>query len=648
MKLQNKLYIMVIIGVFALNTIQISHSLAITASQNKNSNLEQQGVVFNNLLIDATVHETFVDSNISLVMENSQNDTILSEFTFFIPDGAYITNLSMTVNGHSFWGDINRIVIAQQIFENATQQGKSALLLTQIGQNEYNLSFAIAKLSKVMVSVYYFQRLIRVGDQYTLNINYPKLLIFTPRQWSTKIHLQSPLRSITNVYAPSIYDKNPISSNLFDISSSGDPSTFPNGIKHSITYSLDGKNLGSNIYTYSNGTDEYFYSSFTPVLENVGSQIPKDFVFVLDVSGSMDGTKLDQAKAAILDILDNLYIDDRVGIVKFSTDVSSAKSYLVNKDSSTEITSLKGWVSNLASESSTDILTGLKKGVDLFDTSSRPKILVLLTDGNPTAGVTSVSEIETQFFNYNTEKGVSLYALGFGSDVDFTFLQRMARNNNGEGVQIPVNDNSLEALQNFYNVISTPLITDLKVTVNSGVQGTIYPYFLPNIYAGSELFLVGKRSGTIDIDLTGQTATKSGSWKILYTQNSSTDKSDSWVANLWAVTVINDLLTQIKYTTGNKTPLIEQVVEIALNFGIVTPYTAITVVVPDLDTLVDGKLSNATSTSQGTYYTTAYASFNQPNRSYGSAESPGFELFVTFISLATCIAVFKKKKSIKE
>jgi Ca-activated chloride channel family protein len=643
MKKQMKMIVVLVIALFMLNGVSNAQiDLSKIVKKQENLNIELKSVQ-----LDIEIRETFAKTNLSINVKNNENTTFQSEFTFKIPSKALITNLSMTVNYLTFWGVINRVEEASNIYENATAEGKSAILLTNIGPSFYKLEYSVARLSDVSVSIFYVERLIRKTNEYNLEINHPNIYSLSVQKWSTSIDILSPNRQISKVNSPAEYIRNNISLNHFSLMESFS-NNYLEGKLESISYSLSGNGLGTNTNTFASGPDEYFFTTFSPVLEDVGEQVGKDFVFLLDTSGSMADGKLTQAKSALISILDTLFIDDRVGIVKFSTSATLAKPDLVNKSSSSDIQTLKGWVSALYESGTTNILEALKKGLSFFDNSSRPKILVLLTDGYPTEGITDLEQIESQFSQANIELGVSLYALGFGTDLDFNFLQRISRNNNGEGVQIPVNDNSLEALNDFYSIISTPLIVNLNVNINSGVDGPLYPYFQPNIYQGSELFLVGKRSGIIDITITGETSSSTGNWQIYYNQNSSTNEDDQWVADLWAITVIDDLLTQIKYTTGNKTDLINQVTEIALEFGLVTPYTAITVVVPDLDqlinqnsqpTTVEGNLPDSFST---VYATTMQGSYTATETA--SAATPGFELVIIIVSILVLNSIRIKKK----
>ncbi|UCE14643.1 MAG: VWA domain-containing protein, partial [Candidatus Heimdallarchaeota archaeon] len=204
-----------------------------------------------------------------------------------------------------------------------------------------------------------------------------------------------------------------------------------------------------------------------------------------------------------------------------------------------------------------------------------PQILVLLTDGRANTGLSNTADIEDEFHRANTDK-VSLFTLGFGNDVDFPFLRRLARQNAGEAVKIEVNLNATEQITSFYESVSTPLLTNIRLTCNSGVvSNTIYPYFIPNLFDGSELFFVGERiaDSPIELNITGHSSEGELFYIIKLTTPSSTNKEDSWIEKIWVIAKIDDLLTRIGYgdNVENNT---ETVTSMALCYGILTPYTA--------------------------------------------------------------------------
>jgi Ca-activated chloride channel family protein len=403
-----------------------------------------------------------------------------------------------------------------------------------------------------------------------------------------------------------------------------------------LSYDLTGSSLGSNILTYDNGTREFFIATFSPSLSEIGTDgLPKDFVFLIDVSGSMSGYKIDQAKTALAFIIEQLHIDDRFAIVSFSDQISSASQSLIDRSNSETVDYVKGWVAVLSAGGSTDIHGALIAGLEYYKESERPSILVLLTDGKPTSGITNPLTIEEKFRGANIA-GVSLFTLGFGSDVNFQFLGRIARQNSGDAFKIEVDVDAAEQITDFYESVSTPIIKDIKLTINSGVENNlIYPYFIPNLFDGSEIFLVGERvSGeTIDLTITGESSAGELNYQIILSTPSSNEIKDSWVELIWAIAKIDDLINRIEYgDSSNETK--ELVLSMALFYGIVTPYTAIFIDTLDIDNTEesDNQMAAVTNTDAGKY------------RDLGAADYAGSSAAFDLISLIVAVLVLSSIK----
>ncbi|MHA2366348.1 MAG: VWA domain-containing protein [Candidatus Hodarchaeales archaeon] len=532
------------------------------------------GVIFESYSIETEIYETFSQTNVTHVYRNPTDDATRGNFNVKIPENAYLTNATMKIGNYTFWGRILEVQEAQQSFENASEAGESAVLLTQLDSSEYIVDFSISNQTKVLISLSYVERLVRILGRYELVSYFEESPAGPPNNWMYKTEIFSPKRLIADVQAPEFNTINFPSSREAVVTRSGSGNVPSEAI--TVYYSLHGESFGSNIITYSNGTKEFFVATFSPILEDLGSeQVGKDFVFLIDVSGSMGIEKMDQAKEALKDIINNLYIEDRFGIVKFSSEATVAQSSLANRSDNYAVANLQSWVDGLSSSGSTNIYGALSEGLDLFESNSRPKVMVLLTDGNPTTNVTNFGTIEELFTTNNREIGVSLFALGFGDDVEFTFLQSISRSNNGDAVKILTTADATEQITSFYNMISTPVIVDLTVNSVSGVNGNLYPYFLPSLYEGSELMLVGERSGDINITIMGRTSEGEASWYLLFSEPSNNSSENKWVEQLYALAIIDDLLTQITYLSEDTSELKAIVLNLSLYYGIVTPYTAI-------------------------------------------------------------------------
>ncbi|UCE14979.1 MAG: VWA domain-containing protein [Candidatus Heimdallarchaeota archaeon] len=538
-------------------------------------------IVFEEFRLNAVIYETLAEVNASGLFYNPSNELVTGEFIIEIPTGAYLSNISLELGDYTYWGRIMKVQEAQEAFANATESNRSAVLLTQISPNLFRTEFSIETENRIRITLTYFKRIIRNKGRYDLTINLESIITQSPLSLSADFIIMSPTRSIEDItsnlgaeityhsfhHATIKLSENSISTGSINLS-----------------YYLTGASIGTNILAYNNGTNEFFVATFSPSLNELGTDsLAKDFVFLIDVSGSMSGLKIDQAKSALLYILDELNTDDRLGVVSFSSGVTAATRELVESSNTIDMSFLKGWVAALEAGGSTDIHKALLTGLNFFESLERPMILVLLTDGRPTSGLTNPVSIQEDFSEANNMEA-SLFTLGFGNDVDFQFLGQLARQNSGEAFKIEENLNAEDQIKNFYDSVSTPILVDLELTIHAGVvNNVVYPYFIPNLFDGSEIFLVGEREpeSEIEMTITGQSSVGELQYHIELTAPSSTDPKDAWIEKTWAIATIDDLLKRIEYGESDVN-LSATVTSMALYYGIVTPYTAMFI-----DTLKD-------------------------------------------------------------
>lgn len=539
-------------------------------------------IVFEKFELNVAIHETLAEVNMSGFFYNPSDEIALDDFTIEIPTGAYVDNITLQQGNTTYWGRIMELQEAHEAFTNATEANRSATLLTQIGQHKFKVDYSIKANSRIRISLIYFKRIVRFKGHYDLSFDVEPILEQNPQFITANYTIYSPIRSIENVIGPSgtsiiYHSPHHVSVKIADLSIS-------EGIIP-LSYDLTGSSLGNNILAYDNGTREFFIATFSPSLSELGTEaLPKDFVFLIDVSGSMSGDKIDQAKTSLAYIIEQLHTDDRFAIVSFSDQISTASQSLIDRSDLETVDYIKGWVAALSAGGSTDIHGALLAGLEFFKESERPSILVLLTDGQPTSGITDPSTIEDKFRGANIA-GVSLFTLGFGSNVDFQFLGRIARQNSGDAFKIEVDIDAAEQITDFYESVSTPILKNIKLTINSGVvHNLVYPYFIPNLFDGSEVFLVGERESgeTLDLTISGESSAGKLDYQIVLSNPSSNEIKDRWVELIWAIAKIDDLINRIEYgDSSNDTK--ELVLSMALYYGIVTPYTAIFIDTLDFD-----------------------------------------------------------------
>src|SRR6185295_1513730 len=229
-------------------------------------------------------------------------------------------------------------------------------------------------------------------------------------------------------------------------------------------YSAEEQELGLNFLTYKRaGEDGYFMLIASPGFERKkGEVVPKDFVFVLDTSGSMNGQKIEQAKKSLLFCVNNLNDQDRFEIVRFSTETEALFKKMTEVNEATR-KQAKQFVYDLKAIGGTAINDALEDALKRKEKdSSRPFIVVFLTDGLPTVGVTKEEEI-LKNVKARSEGLTRIFCFGLGTDVNTHLLDKLAEDA-GAVSQYVLPDEDIEVkVSSFFTKISDPLLANVDV-----------------------------------------------------------------------------------------------------------------------------------------------------------------------------------------
>jgi Ca-activated chloride channel family protein len=321
--------------------------------------------------------------------------------------------------------------------------------------------------------------------------------------------------------------------------------------------------------------DGYFALMLAPVVEVEGA-VARDVVLVLDVSGSMEGEKLEQAKAAAEYVLDHLGADDRFAIVDFS---SFAMAYAEELRPATEAADGIAYVRDLQAGGDTNIAGALQRGLDLLD-GERPGTVIFLTDGLPTSGIEDAGGI-VEVAEQAAPDRTQLFAFGVGYDVDTVLLDSLSSTFVGSSHYVTPEERIDTEVQRLYERVSTPVLTDIAVRIEGVETSDVAPRGLTGIFAGDQALLTGRYegSGPATVTLTGMSArgAETFTYEVDFPER---DLADPVIAQLWAQRRVADLLTEVRIE-GPRDSLIEEIVTLATRFGIVTPYTAYLAEEPD-------------------------------------------------------------------
>jgi len=343
-----------------------------------------------------------------------------------------------------------------------------------------------------------------------------------------------------------------------------------------LFYAPSEDGFGGGLLTGRRGERDHFLFLFAPDVEPLQkSPLPKDIVLVIDRSGSMSGEKIEQARDALHFILAQLNPNDRFSIVGFDHRLVMLGATLqpITQDT---LTGAHRFVDGLAADGNTDLQAALQAGLEIL-AGSQPRdatrLLVFLTDGLPTAGITDETLIAELVTQTNARIEARLHVFGVGYDVNTHLLDRLAADNGGSVTYVQP-DESLEAvLSGFYTRIAAPVLTDVALEFEGLEVSDLYPARIPDMFAGSSLLLTGRYRAT------GPTATiRVRGWaggaarEYVYRFDLAQSGAHDFVPRLWATRRIGELLDRVR-VEGESEALVAEIRALGLGYGLVTPYT---------------------------------------------------------------------------
>lgn len=262
-----------------------------------------------------------------------------------------------------------------------------------------------------------------------------------------------------------------------------------------VEYDVNHPSSGAGLIVVN---DCYFAQFFSP---SVAETLPVDIVFVIDVSGSMSGTKIAQTREALETIINQLRVTDRFTMVTFSSDVSTWEARLVSASEYRQ--NGINYARDLTAGGGTNFAGGLERAIEILKNHGDPnnvQLLVMLTDGEPTVGETNPDVIVQNALSSLSGTRISLNCLGFGQNLNFLLLQRLALSNNGIAKRIYEDSDAAQQLEGFFEEISSPILHTISVNYPESAIETISKTDFPVLFNGSELVVAGKFASNVCVN----------------------------------------------------------------------------------------------------------------------------------------------------
>jgi Ca-activated chloride channel family protein len=331
--------------------------------------------------------------------------------------------------------------------------------------------------------------------------------------------------------------------------------------------------VGMSLITHqrSGESDGYFMVLLAPgqVTERT---LRRDVVGVLDISGSMSGEKMDQAKTALVQLVGTLRAGDRFRLIAFSSAVRRASAGWTDVTPA-NVAEGQSWVRSLNPEGGTNIAGALAEAFAAPPAQGSLGIVVFLTDGLPTVGETGPERIADAADR--TRGQFRVFSFGIGFDVNTYLLDRLTEQARGATEYVGPGGNIESAVGSLTSKIATPVLTDLALSGDGVELYDLQPGSLPDLFAGDEMVVLGRyranQRGPWGLTVTGRRAGRTER----FTTSAPTDPSagSDYVAHLWATRKAGALGRAIRLR-GQTPEIMNELRDLALRYGILTEYTA--------------------------------------------------------------------------
>ena len=358
------------------------------------------------------------------------------------------------------------------------------------------------------------------------------------------------------------------------------------------------RSLAASVAVLTNATrDEPGYAliTVTPPSELAGTRLPRDVTFVIDVSGSMSGRKLEQAKAAGRQLLRTLTDRDRFRVIDFSTDVRSFRDEFVSA-TETNVRAAVRYLDDLEATGSTNISGALEEALGSRHSAfgresgsegrepraeSRVPLVIFMTDGAATVGERDPAVIAQRAARLRDN--ARLFSVGMGADVNVGLIEQLAIEGRGTAQFVRPDENVERFVELLATRLRAPLLTDVRVTTDGNVRlSRLYPQGPIDVFAGQDVVILARYegSGPTNVVVQGRAGGREVRWSS--ERNFARDERDNaFVPRLWATQRIGWLAAE-KRRNGGSSEIDDEIRRLGERFGIPTEFTSYLVLEPGM------------------------------------------------------------------
>lgn len=563
----------------------------------KSASGKDDGIAIRSHKVDVTINNGFARTEVDQNFANTTDRDMEAVYTFPLPKDGSLSELSLWIDGREILGEVVEKERARKIYEEQKAKGNDTALAEKDDFKTFNISVGrVPAGGETRVRIVYYQPVdidLNVGRYlYPLaegNVDDERIAFWSvddtvsgPFSFNLKLKSAFPVK---DVRIPGYQNEAAVSkvSGLGGEGSSGEiydvSLTKEEGSKLSrdivFYYRLD-DSVPARVelvpYKDDPKSEGAFMVVVTPAADLKKIEEGVDWVFVLDVSGSMGGHKIATLADGVSRVIGKMSPDDRFRIVTFN-------------DSSRELTggyvtatpeNARNWIGNVKSLQAgggTNLYSGLQRGYKGME-DDRTTSIVLVTDG-----VANVGQTEQQaFLDLLKDYDIRLFTFVIGNSANQPLLDRLAGDSGGFAMNLSDSDDIAGRLLQARAKVLHECMHDIKLKIGGERVTAMTPAKTGNLYIGQQLVMFGRynASGDVKLTLSAKISGQEKTWRTT-AHLPEVDRDNPEIERLWALSAIEDEMKKIR-EEGESESLRKKVVDLGTEYSLVTDYTSMVVV----------------------------------------------------------------------
>lgn len=558
------------------------------------NNPETDGLPLKATSVKTDIVGSIADVTVSQVYVNTGKHPLEAIYTFPMSTRAAVYAMQMRIGDRRITAKIEEKKKARADYEKAKQEGKRASLLEQSRPNVFTMNVSnIMPGDTIEVELRYTELLVPENGGYSFV--YPTVV--GPRYSSPKQEhgtddgfVNTPYThageapTYTFGYELTIHGAMPLqdvvcTSHKMKVSNPDlrtanlrlDPSEKQGGNRDVIVkYSLKGNQIESGVMLYEGEDENFFLAMVQPPKRIQKENIPpREYIFIVDVSGSMWGFPMEVSKQLMRNLIVNLNPQDKFNVILFSSNADVLSPTSVNATAE-NVERAINFIKSANKWSSTEVLDALKTAYAIpLPDEDMARTFVIATDG-----YVDVEKACFEMIRNNSDKA-NFFAFGIGSSVNRYLIEGMAFAGGGEPFIVTKQAEAAKQAERFRQYINTPVLTRIKVDTKGFETYDVEPVAVPDMMAERPILIYGKYKGkaTGKLTLSGKVGRKS--WKQTFDiSQTKPDSANAALRYLWARERIKFLDYLVGQYGNEDDPNAKKILELGLKYNLMTNYTS--------------------------------------------------------------------------